>query len=564
MSRYKIVPASSGDPTLVFCAGRDVKLHSGYDPMKEAERSAGSFIRGRATMIVVSGLALGYHIAALKKRFPDASIVAVEHDREVAELARMHAPGNIEDVPVILGRDGTGAVFEGIDIKKFYGIAHYIHRPSYRLYSGFYDEIIADMKHQISSRISDLLTRIEFETNWVQNIFRNIPALFRSARAGGLFGSFAGYPGIIVSAGPSLKKNVAFIREIQDRALVVCVDTALKVMERHGVRPHVIMTLDSQKHSVRHFLGTRDHTPLLMADIVSCPAVLRSWQGPRAMSTTSKYYTGSDGRSMRETTPVMDWIEKYIEPMGDIQSGGSVATSAFDLLLNLGCDPIVLVGQDLAYTGREIHSTGTHHNDDWIPQITRFLNLDTINQRIIRKRKVVYPEAYGGSGTVISDFVLDLYRGWFADSAGKVGVRVINATEGGARIANTLEKPLAAVFRNREKPGKSPREIIEAHWESRSVDRGESLREAIREACGSIREIMELAGNSGGNRVLEIIEEKGLTELFNPYLRKTDIFVSRHEPGPEESMKIYSRDILGASRKLLPLLETCLKELMKL
>ncbi len=95
---------------------------------------------------------------------------------------------------------------------------------------------------------------------------------------------------------------------------------------------------------------------------MSCPAILRSYGGPRILSTTSKYFTDRHGNTRRETTPVMDWIERYTEPIGDIQSGGSVATSAFDLLLNLGCDPVILVGQDLAYTGREIHSSGTYHN----------------------------------------------------------------------------------------------------------------------------------------------------------------------------------------------------------
>ena len=60
--------------------------------------------------------------------------------------------------------------------------------------------------------------------------------------------------------------------------------------------------------------------------------------------------------------------------LGDVQSGGSVATSGLDLLRGLGYDPIILIGQDRAYTGREIHSTGTHHNEKWLINLSRIIN----------------------------------------------------------------------------------------------------------------------------------------------------------------------------------------------
>jgi hypothetical protein len=120
--------------------------------------------------------------------------------------------------------------------------------------------------------------------------------------------------------------------------------------------------------------------------MVSCPDILEHFTGKKIISTTSKYYQDSTGSTLRETTPVMDWIEQYTESPGDIQSGGSVATSAFDLLLNMGCNPIILFGQDLAYTGREIHCSGTFIMTTGC-KITRLKNLDTINQNVIRKER---------------------------------------------------------------------------------------------------------------------------------------------------------------------------------
>ena len=460
MGTYLVQDTPSGAKTLVYRDNGDTRIHSAYDPAREAERAAGSFSRGRASVIVACGLGLGYHLDALRRLHPGCELVAVERDRAVVDLARAENPELIDGVHLVTSSAEIPDALELIDMATFRGAAVYQHRPSYLLDRDFYDGLAADIQQYFTSRLSDMLTRFEFAGRWTENILGNIHHVYASAPVRALFGRFRGMPGIIVSAGPSLRKNIGMLREAREKALVVCVDTAFKIMEKHGISPHIVMTLDAQRHSIRHFLGIRDRAPLLLADLVSFPAVLRDYGGGRALSTTSKYFTDFAGKLHRETTPLMDWVERSVPPLGDIQSGGSVATSAFDLLLNLGCDPIILTGQDLAYTGREIHCSGSHHNEEWIALVDRFRNLECINQGVIRKRKIKRVEAFGGRGEVISDFVFDLYRGWFTDSARKVHVRVINATEGGARISTademTLREAVASMPAAEGAPGIDP------------------------------------------------------------------------------------------------------------
>jgi hypothetical protein len=346
-----------------------------------------------------------------------------------------------------------------LDLEKFTGLAHYAHRPSYNINPEFYDSIISDCTKLISSRISDLLTRFEFEEKWVENIFLNVPKLSKGFAISGLFNKFKSMPGIIVSAGPSLKKNIKLLKDINEKALILAVDTAFPVLRKYDIVPHLVMTLDAQKFSLKHFFGQYNTNTALIADLVSCPSIIRDFKGAVFFSTTSKIVYSDMGECLRETTPSVDWLEKFITNVGDIQSGGSVATNAFDVLLNLGCNPIILVGQDLAYTGREMHSTGTYHNDGWIPTCSRFLNLDTINQNIIRKRKISRTPAYGNEGTVITDFILSLYRSWFENSSKIAPVKVINASEGGAKIENTIEMSLKDVIGSMPQK-QSPTEII--------------------------------------------------------------------------------------------------------
>ena len=47
--------------------------------------------------------------------------------------------------------------------------------------------------------------------------------------------------------------------------------------------------------------------------------------------------------------------EKTGEALGELKTGGSVATDAFSLAEYLGFEKIILIGQDLAYTGGKTH-----------------------------------------------------------------------------------------------------------------------------------------------------------------------------------------------------------------
>ncbi len=565
MSKYILSDTPSGYKTLIYKDLKEIKIHSSYNPVKEAERAVRAYSKGRASIIVVSGLGLGYHVSEIINRYPDIDIIVLEYDREVVKKVSQYNPQLLKRITLLTSVTDTAKVFEEINMNDFKGISHYIHRPSYRICKNYYDTLLTDIKQYISSKISDLLTRFEFEEKWTINIFKNLPEICGRSTVKDLFGKFKGYPGIIVSAGPSLRKNIHILNKLRDHCLIVSVDTAIKVLHRKNISPHIVMTLDSQNFSMKHFLGLNKFAPLLIADIVSCPGIIRSYAGEKTFSTTSKYYTNRKGEQIRETTPAADWLEKFMEPIGDIQSGGSVATSAFDLLLNLGCDPIILIGQDLAYTGREIHCSGTYHNDDWLTLISRLNNLNTINQNVIRKRKIKQVESFGKKNKVITDFVLDLYRTWFEDSSLKVNRTIFNATEGGAHIKNMKEETLASISEMlNKKPELTPDKIIDDSISHEDKSDTKKLIAGLENAISHIDHIdLIIKENNPAdmNEISHIIESKGLSELYRPFMRKCGIYLSRHDPEPDEAVDIIKKAIARANSVLLPLLKNSLNKL---
>ena len=559
MYRFSISDTKNGFKTIsaIDADGKEIKLHSSYDPIKEAERNISSFDKGRSSIIIVSGIALGYHIQSLEEKYPGIKIIAVEKEKEVLLKCNEYYPETLSRISVINSLYDIEPIFSNMDITNFKGIAHYIHKPSYQLNKEFYDEIANNIKLFISSVITDLLTRFEFEEKWIENIFKNLKHIEHSANVSELFGKFRDMPGIIVSAGPSLKNNIEELKKIKERAVIVAVDTSLKILCNHDIEPHFVLTLDAQKHSVKHFSGISPESAVLIADIVSSPSILNSYNGKKIISTTSKYFQDAGGNTIRETTPMISWIEKRCSTLGDIQSGGSVSTSAFDLLLNMGCNPIILAGQDLAYTGREYHCRGTYHNDDWLPGINRFHNLDTINQNIIRKRNFKYVKKYGGKESVISDYIFDLYKSWLEDSAKKVSVTVVNSSVGGAKINNTTEMSLYNGV-NLAKKIANPSSIIEKIIEKqtdRDIDRvKKAINTEYKKLC-----LIDTSDNSDNDAIKKIdsaLNDNETSELLKPLMRKTEFYLARHEFDPDKERSVLYNDAKLAVRKAKKFLES--------
>ena len=339
---------------------------------------------------------------------------------------------------------------EALPARRLSGLRVLRHRASIDLDPDFYRQTELAVRDILRSRMSDMLTRFEFEPVWLRNILintRHLPASPSRHSLGPWQNCLAGTPGLLVAAGPSLRQSLPEIAELRKRAFVLACDTAFRPLAAAGILPHAVLTLDAQRHTLLPFLGSPGlEATLLFADLVTNPLVLRSVRARAVIfSTTARITHASDGSLRREATAGTAFAESIHGPLGALQSGGSVATSGFDLLRNLGCDPILLIGQDLAYTNRTIHSMGTHHTRRWLSTSNRTTALETTIERIVRKRETMDVEGLDGA-PVLSDYVLSLYRHWFEVSLPSVSNRVVNLSAAGARIAGAEQLDACAIL----------------------------------------------------------------------------------------------------------------------
>ena len=455
-------------------AAKPVALASRYDPARDAARMLETVSIKPTDIVIVLGLGNPVIVEQLLPHLGEKQIcLAIDAHFALGRTLCAEYPGMLR----YLARPGCHlfageellpslrSYIEGLPAERLSGLRVIRHPASMRLAPEFYETIEGEIRDIVKSKMSDLLTRFEFEQLWLKNILINSrylpPAAAGQTHAtvAPFAGKLNGVPGLLVSAGPSLRESLSLIAECESKCFILACDTALKPLLKAGIQPHAVITLDAQRHTLFAFQGTARGTApaktVLFADLVCNPAVLREIEANVRgiiFSTTAQVNYGADGTLHREVTPGTEHAEVIHGFVGTVQSGGSVATSGFDLLRTLGCDPILIVGQDLAYTGRRIHTVGTHHQERWLPAIDRVRNLETIVETIVRKRKThPVPAIRRDAGNqvdngtaddnaatqhaeVLGDYVLNLYRLWFEQSIPSIPNRVVNLTAGGAHL----------------------------------------------------------------------------------------------------------------------------------
>ncbi|MDD1965685.1 DUF115 domain-containing protein [Pseudomonas putida] len=204
----------------------------------------------------------------------------------------------------------------------------------------------ARIRDRLVSEIHLSFNNREFAADHPDNIARleQGRALLRSdTDVGELFGTAPGRDVFVIATGPSLQQHLPRLKLISDsteRPLLICVDTALVPLSRHGIRPDLVVSID-------HNITQRHLPPEASANValVYLPRLdaelLSAWQGPR--------YVGYSA------SPMYTAIRQDI-PKAQLLAAGSVIHPAIDLAVKMGAARITLFGADFAFPGDRTHT----------------------------------------------------------------------------------------------------------------------------------------------------------------------------------------------------------------
>ncbi|HUU33578.1 MAG TPA: 6-hydroxymethylpterin diphosphokinase MptE-like protein, partial [Vicinamibacterales bacterium] len=260
--------------------------------------------------------------------------------------------------------------------------------------------------------------RRQFAPRYLANSLANLPSIARGSSVAALSGAFAGRPVVVVGAGPSLDTALPDLVVLQDRAIVIATDTALRPLLHAGVAPHLVVGADPSARNARHFFG-----------LPPCP---RTWLVAESAldPDAAAIFAGRTFWFRLAHHDPWPWYQELGIDAAHVDMWGSVLTAAFQIALLGGGDPIAFIGADLAYTGGRPYARGTTYEFDWAYTAALGVGLDEAWRQQIALTERVTAASVAGT-PVETSLPLQVFRDWLAARVPACGRRVLNATGGG-------------------------------------------------------------------------------------------------------------------------------------
>lgn len=413
--------------------GHWVRLHSGRDPVLEAERLVARFLRStRPPLIVLIGAGLGYTLDAIERQSPSTRVLVVEPlpDVAAAMLARRgwQEWATTERLRLLVGPEYAGAS----DASRFIGADGA--SPPVMLSPVWEREFPVETARAVEVADQTLFgaranaeARRTFAPRYLLNTVANMPAIAGASDVEALRNAFPGVPAIVVAAGPSIDKHLGTLRQARHQAVIIAVDTAVRPLLDAGIHPHLAVAVDPSEANGRHLrdLPATDHTFLVAEGSVD-PEALAAFDGRTFIFSVSDHHP-------------WPWLRSHGLGRGQLRAWGSVLTSAFDLALHAGCSPIVFAGADLAYPAQRPYCRGTTFEEGWAERVAAGESLLTIWRTALEARGAITVDGREGQPVWTAPHFLAC-RDWLAEQIEThETTRFINATGDGILDGRGLE-----------------------------------------------------------------------------------------------------------------------------
>lgn len=413
----------------------ETTLYHDADPQEEAKQWFNQLDLRNITVLFVYGVGSGYYYDAAKAwlQNPNHFLIFLEDDLEV--IYRLFETQRGKDI--LYDKQVRLRFFTRFDMmdQVWVSLSETFVLKEYRVSSlKYYATQNSDILEQIKVAFSfwfsmNRMIHSEFSRygqHFFTNFYQNFLFLPQAYSANGLFGKFSGIPAIICGAGPSLSKNLEVLKRLKNQALIFAGGSAMNAVNFEGFTPHFGAGVDPNPAQM---------TRLIMNTAYEVPFFYRSRMNHEALSLVQGphlYVTGSGGYKISK------WLETKLGIAGkDVDEGLNVINFSLSLAFALGCNPIIFVGLDLAY------SDGLSYHEGVISHPTHdrrrdFLTKTTGDELLLK------PDIYGNPVNTLWKWISESL--WFGKfSREHPDILFINATEGGIGMPGIPAKPLLEV-----------------------------------------------------------------------------------------------------------------------
>ncbi len=431
---FTLCTAKNGEYT---ATENKLRLHSAYNPQSEAQSAVMRAEVSSKSAAVFYSFGLGWHVIEFSKNFPEKKLILIEPDflRFLVTLtildwtevfnhqqliiatglpdskSNQSVPPDIQQILTLI--EDTSKINtdnSGVSDTYFFDI------PSFYFHAKNYFENLKTLIHRnIQKNQINAATLRRFGKLWVRNSLKNLDQLIKNDGIKSLKIPCAptnvassnnmpcvprtDIPFVIVGAGPSLQGLVPYLKEISRRAIIICVETALHFLLKHNVQCDFIVLLDSQYWAYRHIAGLSALNSYLVTDISAYPAVFR-FKCREILLCDSAFPVGKF------------FQEKLNLDKGDLGTGGSVATSAWNLARFLGAENIYFAGVDLSFPQKQTHVKGSSAEQTFYKLSSKIKPIEQFSVTSLFSAPTIQATDYQGN-FALSDSRMQMFAWWF-------------------------------------------------------------------------------------------------------------------------------------------------------
>ena len=428
-ANYEINPAKSGDSILYK---NNIPVDDPMDPVWNALECYSKLeFKSIRSITVLLGIGLGYTFKEFAKRF-EGKIIIYEPNLEFLRIVF-----EFVDFSEELSKKNILVAHTHDDLKEAYKILFFKGYDFNFLPSNYY--LNEDNKNLQELKIKINNNHGLFEQNynnlwnrnylWTTLLFANIPHIINSQDMHILKDKFKNKTAIILSAGPSLDKNIENLKPYRDKVIVFCVGVAFKTAVKHGIIPDFVAVIDNRKEIID------------IPEISEVNLIASSNTFEEIFELKPKRFFNHHNKN----TPACTWLAKVlgIPDIEDYQTAGTVAINCLYTAKLMGCDKIILIGQDLAYTDNKCYSQNSAHAGFSISdsKTVEFEGETDKTEDILKGQKEFLSKdllyVKGSNGTKLLTrpdyYTFILYFEEIAEQYASE-IKLINATEGGAYL----------------------------------------------------------------------------------------------------------------------------------
>jgi len=356
--RYNPSQAKNGEP-IVFVVDQETQhgLYSRYDPVLEADRWARSVEDSvnHSKDVILCGFGFGYHAEAFLRIYPEKRLYIYEPITELFLCALEH-----RDLRPVLKNRKIALFGIGDDLQTQIAFLEEVYNglagPLATLVVPAYRPLFSDRIHQYEQAVaqtaaltaSSLRTLRHFRAHWARNKILNMAVNIATPSIQGMRGKCVGIPAIIAGSGPSLTQEIETLKKLRNRALIIAAGTSVQALLTHGVKPHLVVTMDPGEYNRKAF------EPIDMANIplLYIPTVHSAILNKKCYYRMHAFF--------QLDTPTAYFMGLTAEdPI--FESTATVSGTAIQAAIYMGCDEIYLIGQDYSFPGDRYYADGVAH-----------------------------------------------------------------------------------------------------------------------------------------------------------------------------------------------------------